>query len=293
MSGRSQIPGVELTSASLLAPFPSLPARVIEEYAPGDLWLRPFGDFTEDLNVNFDQYPPPFIVTSLLQCCTVVKEGGVPDQGFYWDLTVGKRIECALTIATLKSEERLAVELQCSNSACREEIEVDVPVRELIDLQRHADEEGLVELKIEGQSVPLRKPTGRDQLEWLKLSFSDDTDALRTIIQTLAKDGENFAHLLRVPISDVLVGTLGKSMEESDPLVGYTLTAHCPYCEGEDAYQVELQELVLRRLREAQTNLIASIHKIALRYHWNEPEILAIPPWRRRRYIARIEEEHV
>src|SRR5918995_5159101 len=86
---------------SHLAPFPRLPASVQTAPAVDDLLLRPFGLSRDDLEIDFNQYSRPRLVTQILRCCTTSKVGEVPDQAFFWSLSSGKRIECLAAIATL------------------------------------------------------------------------------------------------------------------------------------------------------------------------------------------------
>src|ERR1043165_2127288 len=79
-------------------PFPHLPEVIRARYAADDLSLRPFGVYEGDLNVDFAQHSRPFLVTRLLECCTLCAADTPVDQALFWDLPVGKRIECLLTL---------------------------------------------------------------------------------------------------------------------------------------------------------------------------------------------------
>src|SRR5688572_10419147 len=96
---------------SYLSPFPQLPNG--DEPGIEGMSLRPFGLFRSDLDVDFDHDSRPQLVTRILQCCTASKDGDLPGQDFFWDLTSSKRIECLVAIATLGNPSGLPVRLRC------------------------------------------------------------------------------------------------------------------------------------------------------------------------------------
>ncbi|HEX6624638.1 MAG TPA: hypothetical protein VF064_13075, partial [Pyrinomonadaceae bacterium] len=78
-------------------PFPRLAGPPREGAA---LRLRAFGVDERDLSVDFAATARPLLVTEVLELCTESEERAAPpDPGFFWDLTVGKRIESLLAIA--------------------------------------------------------------------------------------------------------------------------------------------------------------------------------------------------
>src|SRR5919112_166553 len=96
-----------------LAPFPRLPASEAGGRAAGRLALRPFGLHEADLSVDFERTPRPALVTRILECCArrLGGEGGAgkrlaPD--FFWGLTVGKRVECLLSLVAAAGRGRLS-----------------------------------------------------------------------------------------------------------------------------------------------------------------------------------------
>jgi hypothetical protein len=85
---------------------------------------------------------------------------------------------------------------------------------------------------------------------------------------------------------DKNIAVIEQVFREADPLVGYQLTIHCPYCEGDMAYEIELQELLLNTMQSIQNGLFREIHQLAIHYHWDEGQILSLAPWRRARYLS-------
>ena len=92
---------------------------------------------------------------------------------------------------------------------------------------------------------------------------------------------------------DAWADSLDRAMQEGDPLVDFRMQVNCPFCGGRESYQVDLIDHVLRRLRGIQGELVATVHRLASRYHWSEAEIFAVVPRRRERYLALIDREEV
>jgi hypothetical protein len=276
---------------SHLAPFPRLPegaqtalARTVP--AVDGLLLRPFGLFREDLEIDFGQHSRPRLVTQILRCCTTGGDGELPGEDFFWDLSSGKRIECLVAIAALGGPSGLTVRLRCPDEACRQEMEVEVSTRELADLQRRCETDRVL-IRIGDEEVAVRLPTGRDQQGWFETSFDDEGLDLKAIVETL---------LLGPPreegsVPEEWVRTIDAALEEIDPLVNFALLVGCPDCGRESGYEVDLQDVSLGMLHRAQLRLLRSVHRLALRYHWSEEQILGLPPWRYSHYLALIEGE--
>lgn len=276
---------------SHLAPFPRLSAAARNALAGNTpavdgLLLRPFGLFGDDLEIDFNQHSRPRLVTQILRCCTIGKDGRLPDEDFFWDLSSGKRIECLVAIAALGEPSGLTVRLRCPDEACRQEMEVAVSTRELADLQ-HRGETDRVLVRVGEEEVAVRLPTGRDQQGWFEASFDAEGPDPKAMVGTL---------LLGPPreegsVPDEWVRTIDAALEEIDPLVNLVLLVGCPDCGKESRCEVDLQEISLGVLHRAQLRLLRSVHSLALHYNWSEEQILGLPPWRYSHYLALIEGE--
>ena len=274
-----------------LMPFPRIPDSMGAKYSHNDLSLRPFGLFESDLEVDFHQKIYPHVVTQILACCTRDKNGDTPDQTFFWNLTIGKRIECLLTIVTLGDVSDITVRLCCLNKACQQQIEIEVSMEELANLQHQIENRGYFDIRLDNEVLSIRRPTGGDQLEWLKGSFPDENVAVKVMIQTLIVNNKKDSSNQESNISEKWVKSINDAMEELDPLVNFNLLAQCPYCGKENQYEIDLEEFSLRKLHEAQLSLLETVHRLAIYYHWSEQQIFSIPPWRRSHYLSLIEKE--
>jgi hypothetical protein len=272
---------------SYLAQFPQLPDG--DEPRIDGISLRPFGLFRSDLDIDFDHDPRPQLVTRILQCCTTSEDRDLPGQDFFWDLTSSKRIECLAAIATLGDSSGLTVRLRCPGETCLQEMELEISPNELASIQRQTDSTDRCLIRLGDEDVLIRRPTGRDQLNWSKISFDDEDDATRTMIRTLLLGEAS----LEEDDRGEWMQAIDRAMEELDPLVNFVLLVSCPDCGTENRYDVDLQELALDLLRQDQLDLLEAVHRLVLRYHWSEEQIFSLPPWRFSRYLALIEREEV
>ena len=268
--------------------FPSLPEWSKAGYAIGDLALRPFGYYESDMKVDFNQPLRPFLVTDILECCTRRTSGEEVPSDFFWRLHVGKRIECLLMLATADTDNEISSAFRCVNDECGLELEVELSAAEVVSQQNEAYETAHISVPLANRTVALRRPTANDQREWLKTEFANEASAFWGMTRTL---------LIGDPVEDAIEGataneqvlTLESALEEHDPLVNFTLTVKCAWCETESLLEIDLEELSLQRLRQAQSRLFATVHTLAANYHWSEPQIFNVPYWRRARYLRLIE----
>jgi hypothetical protein len=274
-----------------LRPFPQLPEGVRARYAVGDLALRPFGLYEGDLNVDFERTPRPILVTHLIECCTSDAQRGRVETGLLWHLPVGKRIECLLTMLWSGRGAEIPVPFRCPNSTCEQRSEIEIAVDEVAALQEEAYATDRVEVPLEGKVLALRRPTGSDQLRWLEDNFSDRGAALRAMVRTLLLTAPEGVEVDEGTLVDEWLVNIEVAMEENDPLVNFTLRVKCPACESETPVAIDLEELSLRGLRQAQSRLLASVHRLAAHYHWSEQQIFTVPYWRRLHYLSLIEGE--
>lgn len=274
-------------SSALLTPF-----TLNIDGSQSNLTLRSFGLHKNDLDIDFNQEFRPLLVTQLIQCCTTAKnDDEVLDQYFFWDLSVGKRIECLLIISTLGNNS-ISFEINCLNELCKKQIEFTISIKDLINQQNDTDKNNQCEFNLDNKSFLIRKPTGRDQLEWLNMSFTDKASALKEIIKKLIiSDNKRNFDTLSVLLTEENIVAINQIMEKFDPLIDFHVQIICPYCMKENHYKIDLEEQSLIKLQQNQQNLIQSVHYIALKYHWNEQEIFLLPPWRRFEYLSLIKKE--
>lgn len=246
---------------------------------------RRFGSRPADLAIDFDDPLEPRLVTALLAACLSDEEELSPEPARLWELPVGRRIEWLLRIAALEEEAgggRLVLPLRCLEPDCAALLEIELVIDEIAAAA--GESERALAVEHEGRVIPLRRPTAKDQLRWLRAGFPDRRAAARAIAASLMVESEDMP-------DDALADAVETVLEAQDPLVNFAVALDCPDCGLSQERRVDLCAIALARLRRAQGALLESVHRLASRYHWSEEAILALPPWRLRRYLALIEQE--
>jgi hypothetical protein len=276
-------------SLNTTVPFPHIPGALQRQYPAGSLFLRALGQLSEDLDIDFFLQPKPLLETQILSRCTQDSAGKSLEPGFFWDLPVGTRTLCLLTIAAFDAEPgQLTLDLRCANRSCGEELEMALSLQEISGLSSGNTQNDTIEVSTAAGPLSFRLPRGRDQLTWLKQSFADEMVAARAMLETLAisENASEFTDSL----SDDEVRNIGKTLADSDPLVDFKLHITCPECRAEGIYRLDLGAMALEHLRLSQTRLLHVIHVLASRYHWTETQIITVPSWRRNHYLNLLEQ---
>jgi len=117
-----------LSGTDGLIPLPGIPQRTGRDVSGGDVGLRRFGIFEDDLGIDFAVANRAALVTCLLESCAVDPAGILPDR-FFRDLSIGKRIECLLVLAAGGTDTVLGFPFKCAG--CGEEIELELTLREI------------------------------------------------------------------------------------------------------------------------------------------------------------------
>ncbi|HEY0545852.1 MAG TPA: hypothetical protein VGC91_10785 [Pyrinomonadaceae bacterium] len=259
-----------------------MPDSLKAAHGIGSLALRPFGVAEADLAVNFNQAQRARLVTELLQHCTV-NERDAPPRDFFLDLTIGKRVECLLNLAAAGRKGAFEFKLVCADEICARELELELTLDEIAALQSEADANASLSVELaEKKRLTLRRPSGRDQLSWLEASYADEAEAASEMIRTLADESAPRE------FEREWIEVINQAMDDFDPLVNFNFSAQCGECGHVSTRFLDLEELALGELRAAQASLLATVHKLATRYHWSEREIFAVPHWRRTHYLALI-----
>jgi hypothetical protein len=272
-------------------PFPPLPGAGQAAGVAGNLFLRPFGVCERDLEVAFRQPVRPLLVTQLLECCTLSSAGVAVAPDFFWQLTVGKQIECLLILVAACGWRELPLTFRCPNPACAQEVEVELPVAELVELQHQADAQEWVNVQSGGEQLALRKPSGQDQLAWLSRHFLTEEEAAEAMIGSLLRRDDE-RELGWVRLDQVRLAAINQAMEEGDPLVNFNFEIHCAECGQQHRHEIDLAGLALSRLQQSQLRLLHTVHRLAAHYHWSEQEIFAVPHWRRAYYLALVAKDN-
>lgn len=246
--------------------------------------VRSFGREKRDLDVEFERADRPGLITEILSACLLGEDGSSVEVDRIWDLTVSRRLEYLLRLATVGRSPALPVLVQCRGESCGQVLEVSLALDDLLGLQHRAEARDLLEWIEGGKAFRLRRPTGRDQGTWRSAVFANAAEARRDIVSALA--GES-----ATPAIDDSLEALDAELAAFDPLVAFSVRIACPECGAENEFPVELEELSLRELRKRQGQLLQDVHRLAARYHWSEAQVFDVAPERRARYLRLIEAE--
>ncbi len=251
--------------------------------------LRSFGSEPADLELDFDSGDQPDLTTRVIACCAAQPDGRRLDAADIWKLRVGRRIELLLEIAAESAALPISFTLRCRKAECQKVSEVDITLGEVLEFSAGAHEEGSIDIEFDGRAVRLRHPTGEDQLAWRQQGPRDDREAVRLAMASLLADGTGGWSAESL---ERLAESADAALAGHDPLVGFELTVRCPECGAESNHPIDWTEIAFARFRNAQLQLIRTVHRLASHYHWSEPEIFAVPAWRRQLYLETLEGEH-
>lgn len=272
--------------------FTALDASLQKKYSLQEARLRPFGVSYADLEVDFFNTPRPLLAMQLLELCSYTPEGSI-GKDFFTELELGARMEALFALASLPYGLRLELCFTCEENSCQSKMEIEITSGEISALQRKALSSGAVEMKLGGKKISLRRPTGQDQLLWLRRGSASAVD----MMADLTAD-ENSRKRFETALADLspqekqeAISQTEELMEEADPLSHFSVTTSCPECNRQNSYRVNLEEICLRLLIQAQQKLLSGVHRLARAYHWSEREIFEIPSWRRNYYLQMLERE--
>jgi hypothetical protein len=241
-----------------------------------------------DLDIDFQQPLRPLLVTRILHCCT---EPADLEAAFFRDLPISSRIEALLTLATSGGAEPVAMQLNCAQDTCVELLEIELSMEEILSVQPPDTNTGTLRIPVQGKKYMFRKPTGADQLRWLKESFADEESAVAAMLSALWVPGDSKKDgiLSRLMKTGEWIEEVDRGMKAMDPLVHFSLTTTCPACGNNSTIVIDLEGLLLGRLHRIQRHLFHTIHRLAGFYHWSEPQIIALSPRRRAYYLSLID----
>ncbi|MGD6978862.1 MULTISPECIES: hypothetical protein [Citricoccus] len=219
------------------------------------------------LDLDFSTADIPSLVTIILAACAVPPGCGEPED--IWGLSLSARIGGLLSVlVSTTATEDLELTMRCA--ACDEDMEIVLPVGRLIELARRAAEESETVVATPDGPVRLRRPRGSDQRAWRQARPADPE---ASVLATLVLEGSPKRTAL---IDEALAGF--------DPLTCFELDVTCPSCGVRANVDLDLEITVLGELSRVHYRTIQDVAVLARRYGWSEPEVLAIPAWRRRLY---------
>ena len=254
----------------------ALAAAVAAPYA-----ARPFGRSRDDLDIDLGDGNRPGLVTRVLASCL----GGFADpqaaEDCVWEWALTERLQGLLAIAIAGGCERTALQMRCRD--CGTGADIDLPVSNFVTPPRR---NAVVCRMPDGSEIAARLPLGSDQHAW-RAAAADPIVMATTLIERIGHAAPRPSW--RTPPD--WLEPLADALADADPLTTLQLQAACPNCGHVNVIDFDLEGWLLAFFADEQERLIDDVHKLAAVYHWSEEAICALPPRRRRAYLARIKQE--
>jgi hypothetical protein len=150
--------------------------------------------------------------------------------------------------------------------------------------------EGILAAPAPGPDVRVRVRSGRHTLSFRLPRMTDieaamlaqaDGDVRRVVLERCRVGGD-------AAITKAAAARLAREFEALDPAADIIVNIACSGCARPIAASVDLASFIARDLDRLADSLFRDVDMIASVYGWNEQQILALPPERRRRYVALI-----
>ncbi|MFI5750710.1 hypothetical protein ACIBBE_33465 [Streptomyces sp. NPDC051644] len=207
-------------------------------------------------------------------------------------LPVGAREADLFALRRALFGERMQVRLECG--ACAADMEFDLDAGEFARSLRVPDA-STVRISEEGWEVEFRVPSVADLT-----AAARHADARRALLErcvvSVVRDGggvsagapddwpDGGAALVDV-LPPAVQRRIAEAAERADPAADVTLDVSCPDCGAATRAELDIASYLWTELDAWARDLLLDVHLLATAYGWNEPEILALSPLRRRYYL--------
>lgn len=181
------------------------------------------------------------------------------------------------------------VEATTTCPSCAEPVETSFDVRDLwpedgaerADGPHRSGGSTEIEVAVDGFAVACRPLTTGDLAA---ARAADDVEAFlfeRSVVRAAHDGGPVAAASLPRAVRDAMEAALA----EADPCADVVLSLACPGCGAAWRAPFDLASFVWEEVDHAARRMLAEVDVLARAYGWREPDILALSPWRRRRYL--------
>jgi hypothetical protein len=168
---------------------------------------------------------------------------------------------------------------------CGEKIEMEVPL-DTIRASAPLDQSTRFAFAIDEREIAYRLPNAGDLAA---LGAADRQGDQETARRTLIRRCCGVANGDEIGLSDSdeahLAEAIGESVAKADPQAQILLELDCPSCALHWSAPFDIVEFLWRRIEARLEVVLREVHLIASSYGWSETEILALSPFRRRRYL--------
>jgi hypothetical protein len=196
------------------------------------------------------------------------------------DLPVGDGEALLLEIRRAALGETISATVTCPAEECQGVVDISFAIGDYLAHHRprrvpHVRGDAAPWL-VERSGIAFRLPTLRDQVD-VSGAREGDRDLL--------------LRCLRAPADAATQRKVQTIMERMAPTLSDYVGGACPMCGTRIEVYFDVEQFVLRELRDAASFLHEEIHLIASRYGWSEADIVALPRGRRTAYATHIRAE--
>jgi hypothetical protein len=194
-------------------------------------------------------------------------------------LPVGQRDADLFSLHSKLFGQHLAVLVTCTS--CAEELEFDIDVASLMGSASPP------QALVEGDwTIDYRLPTPRDLADIRAGAGSDRQRARQLLIGAVIES----ARRADIPVSyaelpEHILHMLASKIAAADPNSDIRFNAACPSCAARLCAQLDIASYLWDELDAWARQTLLDVHLLASTYGWTEPDILAVPPLRRRHYL--------
>lgn len=243
---------------------------------------RRFVAMPADLDIDCTDADRIALAARIVACC---HDGLADDAVSRW--AVRDRTAALLRVARATFGDTLVREVPCVDPGCRQAIELALPIAPLVAVDE--GETRFTWRSADDRTLLVRLPTGDDQRAWQRAG--EDPEVERRIASSLVVAVDGAPRPADWQLPPAWLAPLADELSRRDPLTDFRVDVACPWCGAPNAHALDLERVVLDNLAAEQRRAVRDVHELARHYHWDEADILAMPPSRRAAYLARIREE--
>jgi hypothetical protein len=138
--------------------------------------------------------------------------------------------------------------------------------------------------RVDGYLVSFRAPSV-DDLAGIDPEWPPErqkASLLANIVSLASKAGQSCT---TSELPDSVIAAIEHLLEERDAEVAMSLQVHCDACGEEWGAPFDVASYLWTEIERWASRLLWEVHLLARAYAWKESDLLAMSPWRRRRYL--------
>ena len=253
---------------------------------PEGVRVLPVGGHPSHLDWDFGQ-APPLIISMILQSCLRSRDHQPISNQEILDWSINRRLQALLAVTIASRDNNLSLSTHCTNKDCAEILDLD------LNLNAFTKSNEVFFVKVapeQGTVLILRFPTGLDQVNWLEKADAAKPPSPSQMAKELIVKVNDEEPNLGESLASEWLEAISEALDQNDPFTNFKLKTQCPFCENKFLARFNLEEFLLKSVRQKWYQLLDEVHHLAMSYHWKESDIFKMPAQRRGYYLDRIEE---